>query len=203
MSPKLQDLEACGTSVLLLLKLHSPCTFLELGRGGTPPQNWTRVFFSQLVGKKKLMEFQFFHSEIFLKFQERANIKFKSRWAGNTYEEGTKGYQRNNLPTENHIYFCNFYSLNICSHSHGLIFYFIASNKLNLVCVLSRFSHVQLCVTLWTVALQAALSMEFSRQEYWSGLPCRPPGDLSDPGIGPVSLVSPALAGGDFTTGVT
>ena len=51
------------------------------------------------------------------------------------------------------------------------------------VCVLSHFSRVQLFVTLWTVALQAPLSMGFSRQEYWSGLPCPPPGDLPDPGI--------------------
>ena len=42
--------------------------------------------------------------------------------------------------------------------------------------------------------------MEFSKQEYWSGLPCPPPGHLSDPGIEPVSLLSPALAGGFFTT---
>ena len=68
------------------------------------------------------------------------------------------------------------------------------------VCVLSRFSHVQLSVTIWTVAHQAPLSMEFSRQEYWSGLPCPPPGDLPDPGIEPKSLMSPALAGAFFTT---
>ena len=55
-------------------------------------------------------------------------------------------------------------------------------------CVLSRFSRVQLCKTQWTVAHQAPLSMGFSRQEYWSGLPCPPPGDLSDPGIEPSSL---------------
>ena len=48
-------------------------------------------------------------------------------------------------------------------------------------CVLSHFSHVQLCVTLWTVAHQAALSMGFSRQEYWSGLTHPPPGNLPDP----------------------
>ena len=47
---------------------------------------------------------------------------------------------------------------------------------------------------------QAPLSMGFSRQEYWSGLPFPTPGDLSDPGIEPESLVSPALAGGFFTT---
>ena len=41
--------------------------------------------------------------------------------------------------------------------------------------------------------------MRFSRQEYWSGLPCPPPGHLPDPGIEPASLVSPALAGGFFT----
>ena len=48
--------------------------------------------------------------------------------------------------------------------------------------MLSCFSHVQLFVTLWTIACQAPLSMEFSRQEYWSGLPCPPPGDLPGPG---------------------
>ena len=52
----------------------------------------------------------------------------------------------------------------------------------------------------WTVARQAPLSMEFSRQECWSELPCAPPGDLPDPGIEPASLMSPALAGGFFTT---
>ena len=51
-------------------------------------------------------------------------------------------------------------------------------------------SHVQLFVTLWTVAPQAPLSMGFSRQESWSGLPFPPPGDLPNPGIEPVS---PAL----------
>ena len=48
--------------------------------------------------------------------------------------------------------------------------------------------------------LQAPLSVQLSRQEYWSGLPCRPPGDLPDPGIEPSSLTSPALAGGFSTT---
>ena len=64
----------------------------------------------------------------------------------------------------------------------------------------SRFCRVRLCVTLWTVARQAPLPMGFSRQEYWSGLPCPPPGNLSDPGIEPTSLMSPALVGGFFTT---
>ena len=49
-----------------------------------------------------------------------------------------------------------------------------------------------LCAILWTVACQAPLSMGFSRQEHWSGLPCPPPGDLSNPGITPTSSVSPA-----------
>ena len=71
------------------------------------------------------------------------------------------------------------------------------------VCVLSLFSRVRLFVTPWTVAGQASLSTGFSRQEYWSGLPCPPPEDLSDPGIEPASLMSPALAGGFFTTGAT
>ena len=53
---------------------------------------------------------------------------------------------------------------------------------------------------LWTVARQAPLSVGFSRQEDWSGLPFPTPEDLPDPGIEPTSLVSPALAGGFFTT---
>ena len=54
--------------------------------------------------------------------------------------------------------------------------------------------------TLWTVASQAHLSMKFSRQEHWSGLPFLPPGDLPHPRIKPTSLTSPASAGGFFTT---
>ena len=50
----------------------------------------------------------------------------------------------------------------------------------------------------WTVACQAPLSMGFSRQEYWSGLPFPSPGDLLNPGIKPASLKSPALAGGSL-----
>ena len=65
------------------------------------------------------------------------------------------------------------------------------------------FSHTQIFVTLKIVAHQAPLPMGFSRQEYWSGLPWPLPGDLPDPGIEPPSLISPALAGGFFTTGTT
>ena len=57
-----------------------------------------------------------------------------------------------------------------------------------------------LCAMLGTVSRQAPLSMGFSRQEYWSGLPSPPPGDLPDPGIKPASLMSPVLAGRFFTT---
>ena len=67
-------------------------------------------------------------------------------------------------------------------------------------CVLSCFSLVHLFVTLGTVALQSPLSVEFSRQECWSGLPCPSPGDILNSGIKPVSLMSPALAGRFFTT---
>lgn len=66
--------------------------------------------------------------------------------------------------------------------------------------VLSHFSHVWLFVTLWTVVYQAPLSTGFSRQGYWSELPCPPPGDCPDPGNQiHISYVS-ALAGGFFTT---
>ena len=62
---------------------------------------------------------------------------------------------------------------------------------------------MQLLETLRTVAHQAPLSMGFSRQEHWSGLPCPPPRDLPNSGTEPASPASPALAGGFFTTGVT
>ena len=66
-----------------------------------------------------------------------------------------------------------------------------------------RFNRVQLFGTLWTVTCQAPLSMGFSRQEYWSGLPCPPPGDLPNSGTAPASLMSPALADGLFTSSAT
>ena len=69
--------------------------------------------------------------------------------------------------------------------------------------VLTHFSRVWLFATPWTVACQAPLFLGFSRPEYWSGLPCPPPGDLLDPGIETASLRSPALAGGFFTTSAT
>ena len=69
--------------------------------------------------------------------------------------------------------------------------------------LLSRFIRVQLLATLWTVARQASLCIGFSRQEYWSGLPCPPPGNLPSPGIKLAPLVSPELAGRIFTTSST
>ena len=67
----------------------------------------------------------------------------------------------------------------------------------------SCFNCVRLFVTLWTVSHQSPLSIGFSRQEYWSVLPCYPPGDLFYPEIKPTSLMSPVLAGGFSTTSTT
>ena len=61
------------------------------------------------------------------------------------------------------------------------------------VCVCCHFSGVLFFATLWTVACQAPLFQGFSRQVYWSGLPCPPPVYLSDSGIKPASPVSPTL----------
>ena len=66
------------------------------------------------------------------------------------------------------------------------------------ICGLSHFFAI-----LWTVVHQAPLCMGFSRQEYWSGLPCPLPGDLPDLGVEPVSVTSPASANGFFTTSTT
>ena len=67
-------------------------------------------------------------------------------------------------------------------------------------CLLSHSSRVQLLATLWTVAHQAPLFMGFSRQEYWSRLPCPPPGDLPNKGIEPMSPESPYLQAGSSPT---
>ena len=69
--------------------------------------------------------------------------------------------------------------------------------------VLGHLSHVQLSATLQTVAHQAPLSMGFSRREYWSGLPCPPPGDLPASEAEPMSLMTPALAGRFSTNSAT
>ena len=66
------------------------------------------------------------------------------------------------------------------------------------MCVLTHFSHARLFATPLTVSHQSPLSMGFSKQEYWNGLPCPPPGDLPDSGIKPTALhgfsrMSPAL----------
>jgi len=69
--------------------------------------------------------------------------------------------------------------------------------------MLTHFSWVGLSATLWTVARQAPLSVGFSRQEYWSGLPFPPSGDVPNPGIEPLSFMSPALARKFFTISAT
>ena len=76
----------------------------------------------------------------------------------------------------------------IYTHTH-------THTQLYIICVLSHFSHVQLFLELMDCSLPG-----FSRQEYWSGLPCPPPGELPDPKIEPTSVMYPALAGGFFTT---
>ena len=88
-------------------------------------------------------------------------------------------------PTDFHFHLV--FSPRLVKHSQRILFK---------VCMLSHFSSVWLFASLWTVAHQAPLSIGFSRQEYWSGLPCPPPGDLPDPGNEPVSFMFPELAGG-------
>ena len=75
-------------------------------------------------------------------------------------------------------------------------------DRANGACMLSHFHCVWLFATLWTVAHQPSLSMGFSRQEYWSGLPRPPPGDLPPQGWNP-SLMSPELARRFFTPSTT
>ena len=96
---------------------------------------------------------------------------------------------KENLPKS-----CNYSSCHNwgCAKIYAIsdIFFFLAHSH---IVVVDMLSCVQLSSTLWTVACQAPLSMEFSRQEYWSGLPFPPPGDLPEAEIKPVSPLAPAL----------
>ena len=85
--------------------------------------------------------------------------------------------------------------IKVTSHSPS-----ITSRCMHLDMCMHTLSHVQLFVTPWTVARQAPPSMDFPRQEYWSGLPFPIPGDLPDPRMKPLSVASPALAGRFFNT---
>ena len=71
---------------------------------------------------------------------------------------------------------------------------------MSICCCCSVASFVSNFVTPWTVARQAPLSVGFFRQDYWSGLPCPPPGDLPNPGTEPMSPVSPALQEDSLST---
>ena len=108
------------------------------------------------------------------------------------------------LPEKSHPYFFLYWRPSLLDHFLTIwntcfrIFFYLTTILLRYnwhancihIRVLSHFSHVQLCATLWTVTYQAPLSMGFSRQEYWSGLPCPPSGDLHDSEIKPTSLTS-------------
>ena len=85
-------------------------------------------------------------------------------------------------------------------HHHSTVLAMIALCLCADVCVCSVASD---SLTPWTIACQAPLSIEFSRQEYWSMLLFLTPGELPDPGVQPTSLLSPALAGRFFNTSMT
>ena len=92
------------------------------------------------------------------------------------------------------------------THTHTVGILSPLRTKITVVVVVVVVKVTQVCPTLaapWTVACQAPLSMGFSRQEYWSGMPCHLPGDLLNPGIEPKSLAASALAGRFFTTSIT
>ena len=88
----------------------------------------------------------------------------------------------------------------VCKNS---TFFRVMCSVLCCAVLISHFSRVWPFTMLCTVALQVPLSVGFSRQEYWSGLLCPPPGDLPHPGMEPRSLMSPALAGRFFTIRAT
>ena len=115
------------------------------------------------------------------------------------------GYNSARNANKNPLVRCREYSPNNSMH---LIFICVPQNLMYLPSIIHGKDFLYMCVcsvmslfaTLWTVAHQAHLSVGFPRQKYRSGLPFPPPGALPDPGIEPVTPVSPALAGGFFNT---
>ena len=96
-------------------------------------------------------------------------------WCQELVQPASNGFPQQSLGHRSHL---------VRSQARSLV-----SSPCMCVCTPSSFSHVQLFVTPWTVARQAPLSMGLPSQEYWSGLPWPPPGDLPDPGIEPGSPV--------------
>ena len=109
------------------------------------------------------------------------------RLAGSIEEFWIKDQEKNRFPSQRQLGRRNSYW---DQGEEGQLFCPPQAFKSTHLAVLSCFSCVHLFVTLWTVDHHALLSMGFSRQEYWVGLPCPPPGDLPNPGIDPES---PAL----------
>ena len=101
------------------------------------------------------------------------------------------------------VYVCVCVSLCVCVCACVFVCVCVCAPTARVRAVLSHFSRTRFFVTPWAVALQAPLSMGFSRQEDWSGLPGPPPGDLPHPGMASASLMSLALEGGLFTTSAT
>ena len=101
------------------------------------------------------------------------------------------------VPCDN-LWWRRMYTKNICEYMCVCVCTFNIIIIFLWACVLNCFSCVQLFATPWTVACQAPLSMGFSRQKYWRGLPYPSPGDLPNPGIEPASLKYPALAEGSL-----
>ena len=101
------------------------------------------------------------------------------------------------------VYVCVCVSLCVCVCACVFVCVCVCAPTARMRAVLSHFSRTRFFVTPWAVALQAPLSMGFSRQEDWSGLPGPPPGDLPHPGMASASLMSLALEGGLFTTSAT
>ena len=108
-----------------------------------------------------------------------------------------------NIASTSQIFVCKVIALLFNMLSRWVITFLPRSKRLLISWLQSPSAVILDFVTLWTVAHQAPLSRGFSRQEYWTGLPCPPPGDLSDPGSNPCLFSSPVLVGGFFTTSAT
>ena len=136
-------------------------------------------------------------------------ISFRMDWLDLLAVQGTRKSLLQHHSSKASILWCSAFFTVQLSHPYmttgkfqNILVWWVYSNWRVCTCMLSRFSCVWLCATLWTVAHQAPLCMGFSRQECWSGLPYPLPGYLPNPGIEHVSLLSPAITGKPSNWGV-
>ena len=182
--------------------LHSICQ--QIWKAQQWPPDWKRSVFIPIPKKGNAKECSNYCTAVFISHVSKVRLKSQARpqqYVNQNLPDVKAGF-RKGRGTRDQTANIHWIIEKATEFQKSINFCFIDYTKV-LTLVLSHFSRVRLFATPQTVACQASLFMGFSRNRYQSGLPFTPPGDLPNPQIEPTSLISPALAGGFFTTSAT